>query len=487
MRTAFLMDTMADTPPSELSRPPAPASPPPPAASLREHIVRTLSLAAPVIVARAGILVLFTVDTVMVGRTGGEELAFLGLGMAIQGVIMLVCIGLLQGTMILSSQAYGADEFATCGRAWRTGVYHALLLGIVLGTICLAGEPLLLLFGQSPSLAEGGGRASAHFGWGMPAMLLYVVSSYFLESIQRPRVGMMVMLAINLLNFGLNGLLIFGWAGTGLQMGADGAVIATSAVRWVAALTMIAYILTLPRRQGEDRFGLLATAETIREEALRLGGTLGRKMRRLGAATGMAYGLESAAFTSLVFMAGLIGPAALAAHQITNNVVALLVMTSIGMAAATAVRVGNAVGRGDQPGVRMAGWVGVGLVGAVLAIPSLLILALPQGVATLYVNELAVLEVARGTLFIAGIFIAADGMMNVVMGALRGIGDVWLPMVMHIVAFWCVGVPTAWIAAFRFDLGAVGLQIGIASAVFLSVVAQGIRFAIVSKRQVRRA
>lgn len=456
------------------------------AMTLRDHIERTLSLSGPVIVARSGILVLFTVDTVMVGQLGGEELAFLGLGMSIQGVIMMICIGLLQGTMILSSQAYGADDFKSCGRAWRTGSYHAAGLGLVFGLICLAGEELLLLFGQSQSLAEGGGRVTAQFGWGMPAMLLYVTASYFLESIQRPRVGMVVMLSVNILNFLLNGILVFGWLGTGFQLGAEGAVIATSVARWAAALSMISYIILLPFLLGDDRFGLHAKLAEIGKEVSRFGGAMGKKMRSLGAATGMAYGLESAAFSSLVFMAGFIGPAALAAHQITNNSVALLVMVSIGMAAATAVRVGNAVGRGDEQGIRMAGWVGLGLIAIILAFPAFLLLVIPHAIASLYVNEIAVLEIAQWTMLAAGTFIVADGMMNVIMGALRGMGDVWVPMFMHIFAFWCVGVPTAWIAAFNLNYGAVGLQIGIAVAVFISVAAQMMRFSIVSKRAIRR-
>jgi MATE family, multidrug efflux pump len=456
------------------------------AMSLREHVKRTMSLSGPVIVARSGILVLFTVDTVMVGQIGGEELAFLGLGMSIQGVIMMICIGLLQGTMILSSQAYGADDFKSCGRAWRTGSYHALLLGLVFGLICLAGENLLLLFGQSASLAEGGGRATLHFGWGMPAMLLYVTASYFLESIQRPGVGMMVMLGVNILNFALNGMLIFGWLGTDLELGAEGVVIATSIVRWVAAISMIAYIIVLPLRLGDDRFGLRAKLVELLQEASQMGGAMGKKLRSLGAATGLAYGLEAAAFSSLVFMAGLIGPAALAAHQITNNSVALLVMVSIGMAAATAVRVGNAVGRGDEHGIRMAGWVGLGLIAIILAGPSILLLIMPLSIASLYVKEVAVLEIAQWTMLAAGVFIVADGMMNVIMGALRGMGDVWVPMFMHIFSFWCIGVPFAWAAAFYLGYGAVGLQMGIGVAVFLSVVAQVTRFAIVSKRAIKR-
>ena len=128
--------------------------------------------------------------------------------------------------------------------------------------------------------------------------------------------------------------------------------------------------------------------------------------------------------------------------------------------------------------------VGLGLVAILLSLPTIAMLAVPYGIASLYVNELAVLEIARWTLLAAGIFIVADGMMNVAMGALRGMGDVWVPMFMHIFAFWCVGVPVAWGSAFYFDLGAVGLQIGIGAAVFLSVGLQVVRFSLVSKRPV---
>lgn len=460
--------------------------PAPPASSLRDHIKRTLTLAWPVVLARSGIIVLFTVDTVMVGQAASDELAFLSLGMAIQGTLLLVCIGLLQGTMIVSSQAYGADDLTTCGRAWRGGIYHALFFGSILGLVCLAGEWMLLNLGQSPELAEGGGRVSVHFGWGMPAMLLYVASSYFLESVQRPRIGMAVMAIINLVNFVLNGILIFDWGGFGFSMGAEGAVIATSVARWVAATLMVTYILTMPWRMGEDPFGLRVPLATLIHDAVRLSGPLGRKLRGLGAAMGMAYGLEMAAFSAIVFMAGLIGPTALAAHQITGNAVGLVVMGAIGMAAATGVRTGNSVGRHDAHGVQMAGWVGMGLAGLFLVIPMIFMVAIPAGLAELYVSDPDVIEIARWTFLIAGLFLMADGVMNVAMGACRGAGDVWTPMFLHILSFWVMGVPLAWALAFPLEMGAVGLQIGIAVAVYLSALGQMTRFYIVSRRPIRR-
>lgn len=451
------------------------------------HVRETLRLAWPVMIARSGILLIFTVDTVMTGRADAGELAFLGLGLAIQGVMMLVSIGLLQGSMVLSSQAYGAREFATCGRVWRVATLHALAIGAFFGVVCIFGEEMLLALGQDPALAAGGGVVSLHFGWGMPAMLLYVAATYLLESIQRPRIGMIVMLAANLLNIPLNAMLIYGWGGFFEPMGAAGAVIATSALRWAAAAAMILYILTLSFRVAGDAFAIRAPFGEWARLALTAGGGLGRRMRRLGAAVSLAYGLEAGAFSALVFMAGLIGPVALAAHQITTNAVAVMIMAAIGMAAATSVRVGNAVGRRDQPNMARAGWVGAALGSAFMILPAVLFLTAPLAIAAVYVADPEVLDVAFWTITIAGLFVVFDGAMNVVMGALRGAGDVWVPMGLHIVAFWVVGVPAAWMCAFTLELGAAGLQIGIAIAVALSMAAQMIRFRTISRRLIARA
>src|ERR671919_646571 len=86
--------------------------------SLREHIVRTLRLAGPVMGSRAGLLVMTAVDTIMCGRLGAEALAFYGIALAPHLVFMLVGIGLMMGVVVLSAQADGAGRPQECGRIW---------------------------------------------------------------------------------------------------------------------------------------------------------------------------------------------------------------------------------------------------------------------------------------------------------------------------------------------------------------------------------
>src|SRR3546814_2463770 len=60
--------------------------------------------------ARAGLIVMMAVDTMMVGHAGGQELAFFSIGLAPQMALLVTGIGLLVGTVVLVAQADGAGK-----------------------------------------------------------------------------------------------------------------------------------------------------------------------------------------------------------------------------------------------------------------------------------------------------------------------------------------------------------------------------------------
>ncbi|MBR46697.1 MAG: MATE family efflux transporter, partial [Rhodospirillaceae bacterium] len=119
------------------------APPASPAINFATHLTRTLRLAAPMIVARAGLLVMAAVDTAMIGHYGTLDLAFYAASNALQVVMILVGVGLLQGTVVLVAQAHGAGTDRDCGGYWRVGLVYGAALGLVMAGICFLGEPLL--------------------------------------------------------------------------------------------------------------------------------------------------------------------------------------------------------------------------------------------------------------------------------------------------------------------------------------------------------
>src|ERR1700741_4087184 len=104
------------------------------------HLRRTIALALPVMLARAGLVVLLTVDTVLVGRAGGRELAFFAISTAPHLIMQTVGVGLLLGTVVLTAQADGAGRFEECGRIWRLALLIALGLGLIYSFAELHGE-----------------------------------------------------------------------------------------------------------------------------------------------------------------------------------------------------------------------------------------------------------------------------------------------------------------------------------------------------------
>lgn len=426
--------------------------------------------------ARIGILAIFTVDTLMVGRAGGNELAFLGLGLTVQMVLMMIAIGFMQGVMILTAQNYGAGRYRRCGAVWQVGLVVGAILGVTFAVISLVTERVLIMTGQNPDLVAGSATVAFHFSWGMPAMLLYIACAYFMEGITRPTYAMLAMVLANITNVGLNWIFIFGWDGVFPPMGAAGAVIATSITRWQICFFMLAAIwFAVDRRQ----YGLELSLRQVRWPYF--GGLTGR-MLRISYPMGIGQGLDAAAFSSLVIMAGLIGAAATAAHQVTQNLVTLVIMVAIGMSAATSVRVGNAIGRRDPANVKLAAWTGIALGVAFMLPAAVVFMWVPAGFAGLFTGEAEVVEISRGTIWVAGAMLTFSGALWVTLGALRGTGDTLMAMVLQVLPLWTIAVPASAYFAFGLDYGAVGLYYGIFGGILASLVAVVARFVVISNR-----
>ena len=443
--------------------------------TLRAHLRATMRLAVPVMLARLGVLTIITMDTAMSGHASGADLAWYSVAIAPQIPLMLVGIGLLMGTIVMTAQAVGAGTPERCGAIWRSALVHAAVAGVVMAGACVFGEAFLRAAGQPEDIAVGGGRVLAAIGFGLPGVLLYVATSFFLEGIGRPVPGMVIIIGANILNVGLNWLLIFGHGGFP-AMGAEGAAIASSIVRWCMFLAAAVYVLRFINRR---RFGIAAAADPAER--------LGPRMRRIGLPMGIAHGLEASAFAVMTLFAGLLGAAVVGGYSVPMNLLALAFMGAIGLSTAASVRVGNAVGRGDPAGVRWCGWVAVGVAAVYLAAIAVVFALVPGGLAALYTADAAVLAIAVPTILVGAIAAIPDGVQGVLMGALRGASDVWPATFLYVFSFWVVMVPLGYWLAIPRGLGAPGLMIAVVAGATVAALLLGWRFRVVSARAVRRA
>ncbi len=454
---------------SVTSQPPLPST-----LSLGENIRRTLKLAIPVMIARAGLVIMVTIDTIMLGHTSTDMLAYYGLASGPHVALLVLGIGLMASTTILSAQAVGGGRQHEVGAIWRTALVIGCGLGALEGLVMALGPQILLALGQAPELAQPAGEALRMFGWGMPAMFMFLATTNFLEGTGRPQVGMVITLSANGVKLGLNWLLIEGHWGFP-AMGAAGATLSTTIIRWLMLGAALFYVLVLMRDRAA--FGV------------RLSGGLPLKVAKLqlrfGLPLALSIGIQTAALAYVQTMAGWIGATSAATYQICNNVIGFVFMLSIGLATATGVRTANAVGRGDRHGRAQAGWLGLGLVLTLQLVIGGLIILFRGPLTGIYTDDPAVLVVATASLAIVGGMVVLDGAHNVMQGALRAGGDVFRPLAVYIVAYWMIGVPTAYFLGYRHGWGAEGLLLGNMLGYLLAAIALAWRFRIVSRREVR--
>jgi MATE family multidrug resistance protein len=443
-----------------------------PPVPLGYHLRRTLTLALPVMLARAGLVAMLTVDTILAGRAGGSELAFAGISMGPQLIMLAIGIGLLVGSLVLIAQAHGASRFADCGRIWRLALLLAGGLGLAYAAVQWQGYALLHLLGEDDDIARGGGRVLQMWALGMPGIMLYMATTTLFEGISRPRAAMLVSLGGNLVNLALGWALTFGAAGLP-AMGAAGAVLATSITLWLMFVLLAGYALMLP---DADQLGIRAP---LAGHYYLLG-----KLLLLGLPVALSVGFETTAFSGATIMAGWLGQVPLAAYQLSNNVISFFYMLSLGLATAAAVRVGNAIGRGDQKNVSTAGWAAVCLVlGLMLAI-GVCISRMRDLIASAYTPDAAVIAVASPVLAVLAVLVIFDGVQGVLMGALRGAGDVVVPTAIYAIAFAGCAIPLGYYLGFHQALGAIGLALGLVAGLVAAVVLLGLRFVAISRRPV---
>lgn len=418
------------------------ARPQPRQRSLLHHARDLVGHAAPVIVARSGVMVLALVDAVMVGRFAAAELAALGLAQAPVMTLLLIGIGLTMGTLVMTASAFGTGRDAVCGAVWLRAVRFSAIAGAVGTLICLFSETILSGLGQTPEMAASAGAVARVLGLGLAPQLVFITTQFFLEGLKRPWPGTLMMIAANILNAALNWVLVYGNLGAP-ALGALGSAWATTIVRCFLAIGILLAVATM-----RDRHRFLVPGTPLPPADAML-------QRRIGQASAVSIGVEGTAFNTLSIFAGWLGPLPLAAYTIALNLVAFVFMVAIGFGASTAVLVGHGRGRGDPGEAAVAGWLGLGLAVVTTTVIAGLIALLPETIAALYTDDPALRAAASAVIALAALVVVADGGQGVMAAALRGYGDTWIASGLHAFSFFAIMVPLAYLLAQR--NGAIGL------------------------------
>ncbi len=435
---------------------------------LLDELRSLVRLAAPLVLGQLALMTLNVVDLAMAGRLGAEPMAALAVSTTLFYGVIVVAQGLLMALDPFAAQAWGAGERRRWGLWLLRGLAAAVVLTVPVVTfLALGAGPTLRLLRQPSELIPTAELYLRVVCPGILFRLLYVACRQALQAKGRVLLPVGIVIVANLVNALANHALIHGSWGLP-AMGVVGVGLSTSVCDAFMALTLLGAVFGGSTLRGYRPWRL---REVFDLAAL-------RRFLQVGGPLALQTGLEGWGFVASSLMAGWLGAAVLAGHQVALNLAALVYMLPLGLSSAVVVRVGQAVGRGDRAALGRAVWIGLGLAGALAVITATAFWLLPGALASIYTDDGIVLLLAVSLLPLAAAFQLFDALQVVGLGVLRGLGDTRFPALASLLGFWVLGLPLGGWLALRTDLGARGIWIGLAVglAIIAAVVLMRIRW-----------
>jgi MATE family multidrug resistance protein len=423
---------------------------------MRRDVAATLSLAWPVILAELGWVLMGIVDTIFVGPLGPAAIGAVGSGSSMFIALMVLGIGTLFALDTFVSQSFGAGRLDDCHRWLVAGLWLAVIMSAGIVIVGLAGIALLSGSGIHPTVLALLQPYLRALLWSAPPLLIYTVLRRYLQAMNSVRPIVLAVVAANVANAAGNWAFVYGHLGAS-ALGAIGAAYATLAARLALMIVLAGVVYGRERSRPSGLHDVPFTPDAARMW----------RLARLGAPAAIQITLEVGVFATAAALAGRISPVALAANQIVLNIAGFFFMVPYGLGAAAAVRVGQAVGRGDLPGARRAGWSALTLaLVAAVGIAAIFIL-LPGPLLRAFSRDASVLDVGVTLLLLCALFQPFDGVQAVATGALRGAGDTRTPMLFNLAGHWLIGLPVAYVLCFTLGWGVVGLWAGLSLGLML--------------------
>lgn len=414
----------------------------------RAELREMARLAFPIVLVNVGMQSMGMVDAMMLGRVSAAALAAGALGNFYFFVTAIIGIGILMALDPVIAQAVGAKDEVAIARGVQRGVVLTLLVTLA---VSLTFVPAPLVFAALRQPADVVPLASAYVLWSIPGLLpffLFNMMRQTLQALARITPVVVAVVVANAANVFFNWVLIFGHLGFE-PGGVRGAAQSTVLSRWIMAAVLV----------GAAWPVLRPTLRPWRRESLSLAPLA--RMLLLGLPVGLQFFAEANAFGFVTVMTGWMGTTTLAGHEIALNLASMTFMVPLGVAGAAAVMVGHAIGRGDMSASRRDAVAALAVGVGFMALMAIVFALVPRALAGAYTTDASTRALAATLIPIAAVFQVFDGTQVISSAILRGAGDTRVPMILHVLSFWAVGIPLGALVAFGLDGGAAGLWWGL--------------------------
>lgn len=434
---------------------------------------KNLHLAFPIMLGQLGHVMVALADNIMVGRLGAAPLAAVSLGNSLVFIAMSLGIGFSFAITPLIAETDGAKDVALGRNYFQHGIIMCGINGIMLFVALLFAKPLLNHMDQPPEVVALAIPYMEVIAFSLIPLMIFQAFKQFADGLSNTRFAMYATLAANVVNVLFNYLLIYGKLGFP-EMGLVGAGYGTLISRIFMVLLLI---FILKNRTKFKPYFEFKYFKNLRWSVF-------KRLFLLGFPTALQMFFEVALFTSCIFLSGILGTNAQAANQIALNLASMTFMIATGFGVTATIRVGNQKGMKDFPNLRRIAFSLFLQVFLIMGVFALGFIALKNILPAFYIDNAEVVYIASQLLIIAAIFQLSDGLQVVILGSLRGLQDVTVPMVICFIAYWVVGFPVAWYFGKEEIMGSQGIWLGLFAGLTTSALLLFIRFNQLSKKQI---
>ena len=431
-----------------------------------------IKLAYPVVLGMVGHTLISIVDNIMVGKLGSTELAAVSLGNSMIFVAMSLGIGFSTAITPIIAEADAEKNPSKIRSAFHNGLFLCTLLGVLLFGLVVLAKPIMELLQQPKEVIE---LAKPFLDWvafSLIPLIIYQGYKQFADGLSMTKYSMYAIIMANILHVIINYCLIYGvWFFP--KLGILGAALGTVISR--IAMVVFMHIILSRKEKLKQYFHGFSFNELSKETI--------RKIVNLGLPSAMQMLFEVVLFTAAIWLCGNIGKTSQAANQIALSLASLTFMFAMGLSVVSMIRVGNYKGLNDFKQLIIVSRSVFLLAIIIEIIFATLFIVFHKILPYLFLNmentnqlldNTEVIAIASKLLIVAAIFQISDGIQVVVLGALRGLQDVKIPMYLTFVAYWVIGFPISYYLGEYTDLKAVGVWIGLlagltAAALFLYI------------------
>ncbi|MDT0557134.1 MATE family efflux transporter [Ichthyenterobacterium sp. W332] len=444
-----------------------------------------LKLATPVILGMLGHTFVSFIDNIMVGQLGSAELAAVSLGNSFIFIAMSLGIGFSTAITPLIAETDAEGNFVKGKSSFKHGLFLCTVLSLALFGLLLLSKPLMTVMDQPEEVVKLAIPYLDLVAFSLIPLIIFQAFKQFSDGMSMTKYPMYATILANVVNVALNYILIFGKFGCP-KLGIVGAAIGTLASR-VIMLLFLWYLLV-----GHKRTKAYVTNINI----FVLESSMLKKIWNLGFPSAMQMFFEVAIFTAAIWLSGILGKNPQAANQIALNLSSMTFMVAMGLGVAAMIRVGNQKGLQKFVDLKRIA-VSIFLLGFIFAVAfGLLFLLFREQLPHLYVDvndpknaldNAEVIKIAATLLLAASIFQISDSIQVIVLGALRGLQDVYIPTLITFIAYWLVGFPISYYLGKEDAYGSLGIWLGLLAGLTTAAILLSIRFYYLTNKLINKS